>query len=497
MEKNQETKSEASNETSNLLPKDNEGVNNLSSISLESQEGDAHKNKMQYLQSIIDKCGFEFFHYLIILSIGMIFFNQGTLEYELNFIYKKLDEFLDLSYSRKGLLTSSFFVGSIIGVSLTNLVYYFFGRKWPIITLTLILTIFSLVFILFENLYWMAFCRFMSGVSIEMAICLLMPILTEISPSHLREYAMASTLVFYRVGIIFYVVFYHVILQGSENESNVRNFWRYSIILCCMTTVFGFIVTFISMNDSPRALMATNQFDEGLKVLKKMTCASKIQIDDERLRLELELYQAENNMNNKNSNSTFLDLFNKRNILVLIPTSIIIFCGLFNKIGNLYALPQMVDSSDPNLWLSVVFQQIMAIIGVLLMSWAVSFKSFGRKLGLATCFFTLACLSLLTFFLKSGIEIISPLMNMFVGGCHVVAKIYVTEVFHTKIRVAAYSVVIFCGLIGKLVAPLLLDWIKIYISYGPFLLIAITSGIGGISSLILPYETSGILIDTY
>jgi MFS family permease len=489
----EETKSEASNESSNLL-KDKEGVNNLSSLSLERHESDAHKNKMQYLQSIIDTCGFQCFHYLMILSIGMLFFNQGVIEYELNFIYNKLDLFLDLTYSRKSLLTSSFFLGSIIGASLINLVYFYFGRKWPVIIFTLNLSIFSLLFILFENLYWMSFCRFMSGVSLEMAICLCMPILTEISPSHLREYAMASTLVFYRLGVTFYVIFYHLILQGSQNDSNVHSFWRNSIILCCMTTVFGLILTFISMSDSPRGLMARNQFDEARKVLKKITCSSNMHIDENRLKIELELYKEENNINNE---SSFWDLCNNKNIRLLVLTSIIVFCALFNKIGNLYALPLIVDSNDPKLWLSVVFQQIMAIIGVLLMSWAVSFEKFGRKYGLVACYFILATISFITFFLKIGIEITSPLMNLFIGGCHVVAKIYVTEVFHTKIRVAAYSVVIFCGLIGKLVAPLLGDWIKIHISYGPFFLMAITSTMGGISSLMLPYETSGKILDTY
>ena len=218
------------------------------------------KQSMPYLHSIIDETGLGIFHYSIFFSAALLFFNDGNFLYELSFIYKPLDKFLHLTSFTKGLLTSSYIIGKIIGAILSNFITYQNGRKWPIITSTLITCIFSFLFMLFENFYWMIFCRMMIGISIEIALCLLLPNVTEMCPTKYREFVLVTIISFQRIGIIFYVVFFHVYISDFLNVKFYNEIWRDSIIISSSLTIFAFVIAFFSIEESPKYLMVNNKF---------------------------------------------------------------------------------------------------------------------------------------------------------------------------------------------------------------------------------------------
>ena len=473
----------------------NQNTNNLSK-SLDSKVTEekyvANKNSLPYLQELVDTMGLTNFHILICFACCIFYFNDGCLIFELNFIYPELKKVLKLTNVSQAVLTSSLFLGKLFGSSSSGLISSAFGREYPLKILSGCLAIFSLIILLFENFYWMCACRMIVGFALESMSCLFLPTITEYIPSNRREFVLTTVLSFSRIGIIFYVFCFYMFLGThiTLEDRDPTAIWKYSIMLSSLVTVFGFALTNIAVRESPRFLIINKRVDEGIETLQEIA-APGTTIDRLRMHDEAEDYSR------NTLNATFMDLFTKY-LKVSILMAITIFCASTNYIGNMYALPKTFSNKyETKLLVSVIFQQVLSVIGLIIGAFLAYTKTLGRKYTLFISFFFPMIISILTLIQKSGFEISSPIMNMFITISYVMSKIYVSEVFPTRLRVSALAFVMSAAQIGNFSAPPLCDLLTNYHVYGSLILLGLSSFIGSISTLFLPYETSKKAIDYY
>lgn len=473
-----------------LLSPQNLSSSNVTKITDEKYV--SNKNSLPYLQELIDGMGVTNFHYLICFTCCIFYFNDGCLIFELNFIYPELIKVLNLTKVSQAILTSSLFLGKLVGSATSSVISSYFGREYPLKILSGCLAFFSLIILLFENYYWMCACRLVVGFSLEAMSCLFLPTITEYIPSNRREVILTTVLASSRLGIIFYVVCFYFFLSNQMilEDRDPTAIWKFSIMLSSLITVLGFALTNLAVRESARFLIINKKVEEGIEALQEISPVGNM-IDKLKMHDEAEEYMR------SNVNASFMDLFTKY-LRVSFLMGIGLFCASTNYIGNMYALPKTFGNKyETKLLISVIFQQILSVIGLVIGAALAYTKTLGRKYTLFISFFFPFLIAILTLVQESGFEISSPIMNMFITISYVMSKIYVSEVFPTRLRVAALAFVMSCAQIGNFSAPPLCDYLTTFNNYGSLILLAISSFIGSCSTLFLPYETSKKAIDYF
>jgi hypothetical protein len=87
-------------------------------------------------------------------------------------------------------------------------------------------------------------------------------------------------------------------------------------------------------------------------------------------------------------------------------------------------------------------------------------------------------------------------MNFTIVLSFFVIKVYVVEAYPTKLRDIAIGACFFVGRLGDLICIPLCDLFFGFFPYGPVLLILILCIAGGISALMLPFETNKVPLDS-
>jgi hypothetical protein len=318
--------------------------------------------------------------------------------------------------------------------------------------------------------------------------CLYLPTVAEFLPTENREFMMIASLVCSRIGIIFYVIFYSYVVGNSGD----LNDYRYSMILSSLGTILFMIISIIVIKDSPRYLFSRNYASEALKVI------SEIIPNDMEKELDRDLLKKEANdfiFNNK-IESNYSMLFTSKFLKTILLCSVIYFSSSINNIGNMYTLPLIFRNkySTQLIW-GIVFQQFMAIPGLISGAFIANNPSLGRKYAIFIGFLFALIISCFTLLIGDGFMATTGFINFFNIMAYLLIKVYVVEVFPTNLRIVALSFTLISGKFGDLLAQPLCDLLYNNLEYGPLILFMIASLLGGVASFILPYETSKQAID--
>lgn len=454
-----------------------------------------HKNSsMEYLQFLFDTSSISFSQAAIIFSGCLLYYHYGTFQYELNFIYPELTRALNLNSFTREVLTVSYFLGALIGCLLSGSISYNYMRKTPTIIATFTMSLFSLLPIAYTNLAWFIICRLLTGMSLGCALCLFLSTSVEILPTSRREFGMTIILSFNRIGVICYVIIYRLLIYEirtteDNNEIDSLHLWKYSVLITTINTVFLFFVILVSMKESPRFLMLNNKIEEGVRVLNEIIYLPE-NLNYEKLNLEAVEYRK------SHANYKFFDIFSKTYLRLCLLTGTCLLVGAMSNNGNNYSLPLIVHNEHDKVWISIIFQQVLALVANIGAAFLAHTQTFGRKFTIFLGYGMFGFIALITLIANHGFIITSPIMNMFISMAITVTKIYIMEVYPTPLRVPALAFTLAISQLGDLLAPIICDLLYSWYPYAPLTLPLVNSIIGVVCSFFFSYETSQKSLDS-
>jgi hypothetical protein len=167
------------------------------------------------------------------------------------------------------------------------------------------------------------------------------------------------------------------------------------------------------------------------------------------------------------------------------------------SLGNIYSLPLIAEGKKKGEapWFEVILQQTVAIGGIIVGAIIASQPSIGRKYSIFIGLIITSIICVINLIIGKGFNVMSLIMNFSILISYVVAKIYVVEVFPTKLRVMAAAVCFVGGRLGDVITFPLIDLSFSFMTYGPVVFLLIISFIGAFLALLIPIETANLPMD--
>ncbi len=445
---------------------------------------------LPYLQSIIDELGVRQFHLFLTFTASMLFYNYGSILYELNFIMPQMIAPYNITPPRYQLINDGILIGYLAGSLVTGKIIEYFHRKNMIIIYAYILMLSTVGMVFFQNWFYLAFCRIVAGIAVGSSLILFIPTISEFTPSDKREATVVLPVCVSRLAVIFYVIFYDRFIMITKAKDS----FIYSILMSSLPTIFYAVLVTIIMIESPRDMFSRNKHYEAIKAIKSILPNDYV-IDKRHLINEGKDYYALL-LERQNGASPYTQIFSEKYLKLTIPTILTYSIASMNVICCMYLLPLIFRKSYNTLFVvSIIFQQIMAMFGAIL-GYVVAKKNYlGRKYTLFIGFMLTGIMAIVVVIIGDQLHLGCCVIFFFNFMCYPIAILYMNEAFPTNLRVSAMAVCLCCGKLFDILGQFTVDMLFNIGPHFPIIIFIISSTIGAFSSIFLPYETSKKVLD--
>ena len=404
------------------------------------------------------------------------------------------------------LLTGILFFGYMIGTFFVGMLTKNYGRRNSTIYILYAFSFLAFAVILFENIYYIIVCRFFIGICMGIIGAQFISNLAEFLPNEGKEIIILSMFIFFRIGIIYFLLsFKFVISNNIENNDQLLN-WRCVFLISALPVIGVTIASFYILKDSPKLLLNKKKLDDAIETLQYLAHEKNqvvnFQISQEDIRALREEYEYNNNIDNFNESSnkltfSFKSLFSQKfRVLIILSAGIFITTSMIN-ITNMYSLPLMlyskVENNKQDMTFQILFTQVVTIPAILLT--ALTCTVIGRKTTILIGFIFCLITSSFTSVFQEGLIVCSAFVNFFIIFSLCTVKIYVIEAFPTKLRDYALAFCFCIAKSGDALTPFLCNYTLVLYSYGPMVLTNLLCILGMISAALLPFDTKGTRIE--
>ncbi|KAL9166980.1 hypothetical protein ABFS82_05G066300 [Erythranthe guttata] len=334
--------------------------------------------------------------------------------------------------------SSSFFLGCLTGgFVLATLSDSFFGRKNMLVLSTLIMSVSGLLTAASTNIWTYVGLRFVSGFGrSSVGICALVHA-SELIGKKWRQKVGVFGFLFCSFGFLSLPLIAFLI-RGSS--------WRFMYIWTCSPCVIYSFVLYFSANESPRWLFINGRRKEFAETLRSMSSKKNINLTER-------FFENCVRENIDDDRRIYSILLGKKWALRRLASSVMVGFGVGMAY---YGMPLGLGSlSFGNLYLSVALNAASELSAEVLLFVVIGkLKRRGSLLGL--CLLSGVCGSASVFAVGlKGVEMALELVSFFsVCNAFNVLLIYVVELFPTRVRSSAMSVVRGSTLVGGLVGPI-------------------------------------------
>jgi MFS family permease len=465
---------------------------------------ESNASQPKAIDNLINSIGYTGYHFTLILCCGLIFFSEGNQLFSLNMllpIIKKV--FIHESEFWKTCLISALFFGYIIGSSLAGVSTKNFGRKTSINSFLFLFCVLAITIGICENIYYMTFCRLAIGMCLGMICPQYINNLSEFLPSENKEIVILSMYIFYRCGILYFIICFKLL----EPDKYV-NHWKETFLLSSIPVILITILSNCFFKDSPKLLLNKKELYKAVDAIydlaREKHFSHEYEIDDReiaRMKEEFTALEHENNTHNKIEFS-YKNLFGFQFRFLIILCAVIFLCGSVVNVIFIYSLPLMIirksqENHDPtsfnhlhnDMAKEILITQIVTIPAVILS--AMICRVVGRKntiiIGFSLCFVS----TFIPCFTNQGLIASSTFVNFFIIFAQCTIKVYVIEAFPTKLRDYALSFCLCVSKIGDCMVPILCNLSFNVFSLGPIAMANIVCLCGLIAAISLPFDTLG------
>lgn len=431
--------------------------------------------------SYYDSLPFTYKHAMILIASVMIYFSQSCQFISYNILIPVLRT--EFSSSNKNLITSIssiIFIGFLVGTLFVGKCTEKLSRRKGILIALSSITFFGITITIFESLITIFICRMIIGFFLGMMIPQVLSNLFETLPNNdYKELLMFSVFIFGRLGYVYFLSVYPL-FEGN---------WRVSFVLAVSPMIITLFISVLFFTDSLKLLYNKQQIDSLINEINIYNDIRKLppisNEEAENLKVESELFLSlSKDKNDFSYMMLFKPIYLKSTILFIIMTTFSAMVSL----TNIYTLPLIFSSNNAEYNISnMIITQCVTIPAVVFA--AISSKFLGRKstiiIGFSMCFF----FSLLPFFYSKSFVIASSIINFFVMFIICTVRLFVMEIYPTKLRDISLAVVYAIAMIGEAITPFLSDFsMGISLIRGTYVQINLLSFIGLVASIIISSE---------
>lgn len=473
-------------EEDNLIPRQN-GISTEEESNIKTPSLSTEIVQKKTFQSYIDEIGFTYIHTLIIVACSAIYFSEGSEMISFTVLIPVLEKIF--SSSNKYLLsmiTSIIYIGFLIGTFFVGKMTKNFQRKTGILISLASIAFFGIIIVIFQNLYVFLVCRFSIGFFIGILIPQVLSNLFEILPTdHYKEILVFCVFIFGRLGYVYFLSVYQFV------QSN----WRVSFILAVFPVLAALCIAFCFFKDSLRLLFNKGQIE---LLTKEINSFNQIRNIPQLTQHEVLMLKEENeefvNKSKDQNDFSYLMLFQPMYLHSTILFIIIISFSSMVSFTNIYTLPIIFSTDNKQFHISnMIITQLVTIPAVILA--AFTSKFLGRKnsmlFGLSCCFF----FSLLPLINNKYLIIASSLINFFIMFALCPVRLFVMEVYPTKLRDISLAVVFAFAKVGDALTPFISDFSMSYMLInGPYLQMGFLCFSALISVMLISYESENKIV---
>ena len=202
--------------------------------------------------------------YVVLISVvaalgGLLFgFDTAVISGTINFI----QPYFNLSEAGLGWTVSSLLFGCVAGVFFAGKAGDHYGRKRVLMLAAMMFIVSAIGSASAHSLALFLVARILGGIAVGVASILSPMYIAELAPAKYRGTLVSLNQLAIVIGIL--IAFFSNYLLVDTGENN----WRWMLLVMAAPAILLFLSLFV-VPESPRWLVARNQTDEALKVLKK------------------------------------------------------------------------------------------------------------------------------------------------------------------------------------------------------------------------------------
>lgn len=452
------------------------------------------------IESALTKVGIGRFHFFLLLILGAIVSCDAMEMLILTFLGPILSCTWRINSLEISILTTSVFVGIIIGSFFFGIFSDKYGRKPTLVIGNIGILYYALLTAATPTIGWMVIARSIVGICLGATSCATFPLVTELSPEKFRGIFVIVLQFFWSCGtlIVTTICFFVVPMFG----------WRVFLLLSTIPMLFV-LCGVAWLPESPRYLLLQNRKRSCLKVINRIARMNRSEM-------------IENVSDSSIAESPYYDLIHPNYRLTSICVyylwfmaglayySVILIASIINSIPHRClqdstTFSQLQEdstnqSSDDsccfrmslasyrNLFMSSLGELIFQFIVVVLINFT------GRKRIIAVVFIIYSVGIFLFNLCLSSMQI-SILLSIVRGAAHsmyTINLVYTTEVFPTSVRSICLGIACNFSRLGAMVSPFIVNIFIVEHSFiGGTMLLSSFGVLAVVASFLLPYETKG------
>jgi len=247
-----------------------------SKLLLKNFDSDSDDESVNYEEGI-RQTGYGKFHYLLLAICGWANASDAIEMIAVSFLLPSAECDLDMNSARKGWVTSSMFIGIMIGGYIWGSLGDSLGRRNCLIYAMVLNALAGAGSSLAQEYYVFLLMRFISGLGVGGSIPLVWTYFAEFQPMQKRGGALSFLASFWMVGNVTVAGLAWLIIPnhlGIEEGSFKYNSWR---IFTLLSAVPSLLVAFSLMflPKSPKFLLSKGKHEEALQILRQMYSMNK------------------------------------------------------------------------------------------------------------------------------------------------------------------------------------------------------------------------------
>lgn len=213
-------------------------------------------NSIKLIENIINKIGYSNYHRILIFICGVLYFSEGAQLFSLNMLMPAMRKIFSSENVNDSwyefvltFMASAFFFGFMMGTFFVGYLTKKYGRRNSINVMLNLYFIFSILIFMIENIYWITFMRVFIGFCMGILSPQFITNLSEFLPTENKEMVILSMYIFYRMGIIYFLFNFKLIMPNYEIEN-----WRYTFFICSLPILLILVLSHLYLKDSPKLL---------------------------------------------------------------------------------------------------------------------------------------------------------------------------------------------------------------------------------------------------
>jgi putative MFS transporter len=390
-------------------------------------------------------------------------------------------------------LSSIFYLGMFIGALITGNIADKQGRRITIIWASAIQFIIAFSFSIINNLFLLIICRFLYGFCYGFSLPLTISMVSEIVPMKYRGKCIILIYFCVSIGKVWGILLAYMVL----NDFDYGN-WRALMVLCYLSSLIVVFGVYTYVLESPRFLLSIHRFEEAFEVINKIGYINKADgykelTDNEKD--EMRYLQALTFKKDDQANPYVL--FQSRNFPITIRLWIIWFAMIFIEFGQYVILPFILQSEKGGFG-TLLFAIAGELPAIFISFYFIDKENLGRKNTLTYCLFGLTALNFILYIVSSYyLGVLLSFERFLMKTAFSMLVPLTSELYPTNYRTVGYGFATGVGRLAATLCPFFLLTLFYYDTYSGFLLFTVLSIAGSYASWTLPFDTSGVYLDSF